>query len=121
MSCWQYFSDHELACRHCGQCRMHPLMMEKLVRVRQAYGRPMIVSSAYRCPEHNAAVSSTGLTGPHTTGRAVDIVVYGEHAVELLYIALVNGFKGIGVQQKGPHAKRFLHLDDIRARMWSYS
>lgn len=93
----------------------------KLDKLRGAYGAPLKVSSGYRCPAHNRVVSSTGADGPHTTGLAVDFAVDRANAHKLLTVAVQLGFRGIGVQQKGPG--RFIHLDDIqegRPTIWSY-
>ena len=83
----------------------------------------MSLSSAYRCPDHNDAVSSTGRNGPHTIGAA-DVKVSGAKAKELLMAACDAGATGIGVSQKGPHAARFIHIDrlegDSRPWIWSY-
>lgn len=99
--------------------------MDKIEGLRVAYGRPLSVSSAARCPAHNAKVSGTGRTGPHTTGRAIDLRVSHADAWHLLSLAMRYGFTGIGVQQKG--GGRFLHLDDLpnaegqpRPTVWSY-
>lgn len=118
-----HFTDAELACK-CG-CGMLPKLefMEKVETLRALYGKPMRVTSAARCPEYNAKMSSTGLTGPHTTGQAIDIGVSGEDAHNLLRLAMRHGnFTGIGVSQKGPHASRFLHFDCARSvpAIWSY-
>ncbi len=123
---YRYFSENELRCK-CGKCNradMHPDFMSKLVALRTYLDFPFVLSSAFRCPEHNSAVSSTGLAGPHTTGRAVDIAVRGERAYQILTEAAKFGFTGIGVNQKG--GSRFIHLDDLEApeyprpRVWSY-
>jgi uncharacterized protein YcbK (DUF882 family) len=103
-----------------------PKFMEKIETLRVLYGKPISVSSAARCPTYNAKVSGTGLTGPHTTGRALDAEVSRGEAHALLRWAMRHGgFTGIGVQQKG--AKRFLHFDDLpdatsqpRPTLWSY-
>lgn len=94
--------------------------MARIQMLRDAYGKPLGVSSAARCPTHNAKVSKTGLTGPHTTGRAVDLSVDRADAYRVLALALSMGFTGIGVQQKGDG--RFIHLDDLPGanRLWSY-
>jgi uncharacterized protein YcbK (DUF882 family) len=97
--------------------------MPKIVQLRRQLGFPFVVTSAYRCPHHNARVSSTGSAGPHTTGRAIDIAVQGKQALDLLHAALESRqFTGIGVNQKG--AGRFLHLDDLvqpgRPAIWTY-
>lgn len=124
---YRYFTDPELACKCCGEQKMQPDFMRKVEALREACGFPFAVSSAYRCPKHNAAVSSSGSNGAHTTGRAIDIQVYGPLAHMLLSEALTAGFTGIGVSQKGAHGSRFIHLDDLpeggahpRPGVWSY-
>lgn len=118
------FSEAEFRCRGSGRCDMDPEFMEALQTLRTALGFPFIVSSGFRSPEYNNRVSSTGLDGPHTTGKAVDIRVYGERAYRLVAAAPQYGFSGIGVSQKGNHASRFIHLDrglpDLRPWIWSY-
>lgn len=116
-----HFSDAELACKHCGRQEMQRDFMDRVERLRVTVGFPLPVTSAYRCPEYNARVSSTGLTGPHTTGRAIDLGVDRERAYRVLAAALQLGFTGIGIQQKG--YSRFIHLDSIaegRPTVWSY-
>ncbi|QGH72941.1 MAG: peptidase M15 [Siphoviridae sp. ctdEk19] len=120
-----HFQAVELACK-CG-CGMLPEQdfMNKVEGLRVAYGRPLFVTSAARCPEYNRQVSETGLDGPHTTGRAIDFGVERAEAWRLLDLAFQLGFTGIGVQQK--RFKRFIHLDDlpatpdrVRPTVWSY-
>lgn len=116
-----HFKTSELACK-CG-CGMLPAQafMDKVERLRVAYGKALTVTSAARCPEHNAKVSGTGRTGPHTTGRAIDFAVDRADAYRLAKLAFEQGFTGIGFQQKG--AGRFLHVDDLtegRPTIWSY-
>ena len=120
---WPHFSSAELSCRHCGLMLMQPDFMQRLERVRSRVGFVLPVSSGYRCPEHNARVSTTGRSGPHTTGRAVDIRISGERVVFLVHAALSLGMTGIGVMQRGAHERSFIHLDDLtdgRPRIWSY-
>jgi zinc D-Ala-D-Ala carboxypeptidase len=97
----------------------------RLDELRERVNRPLTVLSGYRCPEHNNVVSSTGLEGPHTKGVAADIQCAGAGAHSLLTSALVLGFVGIGVQQKGGEmGARYLHLDMVldgpRPNVWSY-
>jgi len=105
--------------------------VKKLQALRDTYGSPMKISSGYRCPRHNADVSSTGRTGPHTVfaddNITVDVLVYNLDAHRLLHLALGHGFTGVGISQKGAWDKRFLHLDLlaldvglIRPTIWSY-
>lgn len=115
---WPDFSPFELRQRQTGVVVIDPAFLDKLQELRDAYGKPMPVTSYYRSPEYNAVVSSTGRTGPHTTGRAVDIAVRGYEAAVLTGLAVDLGFTGFGWQQKG--AGRFLHLDTLEPRSWSY-
>ena len=116
------FSDESLTCK-CG-CGMLPKrdFIDKIQELRNRLGFPLPVTSAARCPEHNSKVSKTGLQGPHTTGRAIDLQVSHENAYKALKTALEMGcFTGIGINQKGNG--RFLHLDDLkdnRPAIWSY-
>jgi len=125
---WQYFELDELKCK-CGNCgsagmEMDDSFMQKIIILREELGFPFCVSSAYRCPKHNTSVSSTGMAGPHTTGKAMDIVVHGEEAYRLVKKAVLHDFSGIGVSQKG--IRRFIHLDSLekpdypRPNIWSY-
>lgn len=122
---WPHFSAGELSCPHCGSLYMDPAFMEKIELVRSEFGYPMIVSSAYRCPQHDHDI---GGVGPHTTGAAMDILIYGEPAYHLLGLFFRRGFAGIGINQakRVPYSKRFVHVDDVhdlkfpRPRVWSY-
>lgn len=120
-----HFKKSELACR-CGCGRLPSyVFMEKVERLRDRLGFPLVVTSGFRCPEHNNRVSRTGLSGPHTTGRAIDLGVSHAHALEVVRMALSMGFTGIGIKQHG--TGRFIHLDDLpnaegqpRPHLWSY-
>lgn len=121
----RHFTIAEFACKHCGQNNIDYKFVELLDELREQCGFPLVVSSGYRCPTHNAKVSSTGKTGPHTTGRAADLAVSHGQAVTVLRKALSMGFTGFGVQQKG--GGRFIHLDTLpnapgqpRETIWSY-
>lgn len=118
----RHFTREEMACRcGCGRADMDPDYMHWLDELRESFGEPIIVTSGYRCPDHNEDVSSTGRDGPHTTGKAVDVAVSHEAAYRLLDLAMRTGASGVGVNQKG--SGRFLHLDRLaepRPRVWSY-
>lgn len=122
---YEFFTEKELTCKcGCGKQLMKDDFMAKVIELRRKCGFPFSVSSAYRCPAHNNRVSSSGLTGAHTTGRAIDIAVQGKQALILLKEAAAMSFTGIGVNQKG--GGRFIHLDDLppnwgpRPNVWSY-
>lgn len=115
------FSESEFRCKHCGKANMQPAFMEKLQQLRTAYGKPMIISSGYRCPKHPVEAKKAS-PGAHASGQAADIAVQGNDAYRVLQLAMAAGFTGIGVQQKG--GGRFLHLDTLtdspRPNVWSY-
>ena len=119
------FSDEELRCKCCDDNFMDEEFLDRLQEVRDKFGKAMHLSSAYRCPVWNDQVSMTGRKGPHTTGRACDVLVSGKEALRLISIALDCGMQGIGVKQHGEYAGRFVHLDDldegVRPHIWSYT
>ncbi len=125
-----HFTVEEMKCKGTGICTMDELFMELLEEIRKLYGRPIYPSSGFRSPEHNKTVSSSGLTGPHTTGRAVDIKIFGTDAQILEKIAQNVGMTGFGFKQHGPHKKRYMHLDNldtdttiprVRPWVWTYA
>ena len=95
------FPDYELRCKcGCGVMNMEIEFMQKMQTLRDLFGRAIIVSSAYRCPDYNERVSKSGINGPHTTGQAIDCLVSGEDAHRLLTIACgLGSFTGIGISQ----------------------
>ena len=121
----KYFSKGELSCSHCGDCKMEPAFLEELDKLREAFGKPMTLSSAYRCLEHPVEINKAK-GGSHTKGRAVDVLVNTEDAFKLLRIATTMNFTGVGFSQKGDHGARFIHLDNLtgpeftRPTIWSY-
>lgn len=128
---WTHFTLDEFRCHGTNCCGGAALMdesfIDKLDKLRAGFGFAFPINSGYRCPKYNAQVSSTGLTGPHTTGRAVDIGIFGMQAFVVQSMAMHSAeFTGIGVKQHGPQVGRFLHLDDLRApayprpTIWSY-
>ena len=114
------FSRSEMACRcGCGHDEMDQEFMRMLQALRDEIG-PMPVTSGFRCDAHNAEVS-TIKNGPHTLAKAADILISGERAMQLFEKARQIGFSDIGLNQKGKHHKRFIHLDTVdRRALWSY-
>jgi zinc D-Ala-D-Ala carboxypeptidase len=124
---WKDFSPYEMSCKGDGSLKVDEDFMDVLQAIRNECGFPMTVASGYRSPAYNAEVSETGGNGPHTTGRAADIRVWGNQAHRLLEVALKHGIKGIGISQKGAPGARFIHLDMCdntvatpRKNVWSY-
>ena len=78
--------------------------------MREELDFPFVVTSGYRCPDHPIEARKRE-PGSHSTGVAIDINVFGENAFKLTQLAITSGIKRIGWNQKGEHAKRFVHLD----------
>ena len=125
------FSSAEMMCSWgCGEDSMDPDFMSILQNIRDEMQRPLRISSGVRCAKRNMQVSSTGKNGPHvprTTGTmASDILIAGADALRLIDIARKHGISGVGISQRGTHAKRFIHIDTLseethpRPTMWSY-
>ena len=124
---YKNFAEEEFRCRcGCGRADMHPVFMERLQMARDRTFTKFIVTSGFRCPDYNNRIASTGRNGPHTTGRAVDLLCAGTVTHNILQIIALQGFTGIGLSQKGDHGRRFIHLDDLpdgdhpRPWVWTY-
>lgn len=118
---WKSFTLAELRCKHCNTLTADTRFfkfMDKVQLLRDKVGFPLIVTSAYRCPQHPEEVNK-GSGGQHTIG-AIDLAVGYDEAFQVLKTALEMGFTGIGVSQKG--SSRFIHLDTrtTSPRVWSY-
>ena len=83
-------------------------LVELLQKVRDHFGRPVYINSAYRTASHNSAVGGAAYS-QHLYGRAADIRLPGVSVEELSAFAeaLLPGTGGIG---RYP-AKGFVHLD----------
>ena len=120
-SLYKNFSKAEFDCTHCGANQMTPAFMSKLQALRMAYGKPMRITSGFRCAQHPIEAKKA-TPGAHASGCACDVGVDGQQAHELMKHAFALGFTGIGVNQKA--GSRFIHLDTLeggpRPNVWSY-
>ena len=122
----KYFKASEFICSHTGTEKMDQDFIDKLNKLRDTYNKPITISSGYRDSTHPVeAMKKDPKGGAHVSGKAADILIERKNAFELLSLALLIGFTGIGVNQKG--GARFLHLDTLensptrpRPTMWSY-
>jgi len=111
-----HFPAHELRCKcGCGLVQFQSGFLDHLELLRTTFGRPMRLTSACRCAEHNAKVSPQApLRSLHIGNRetrpghkgtlAVDVAVAGEDKGDLFAIAWRHGWS-VGWN------KTFLHLD----------
>lgn len=104
-----HFNEDEFRCRHCGELpatSMAPELILKLEALRATVGKPLIVTSGYRCPAHNKAVGGAAKS-QHVLGTAADISARGIGVDELCHAAERVGFRGIGRY----HQQNFVHVD----------
>ena len=84
-----------------------------LQKIRDHFGRPVVITSGYRTAAHNAAVGGSK-SSQHLLGRAADFYVEGVDVATVAAYAetLLPGTGGIG---RYP-AKGFVHVDVRKAK-----
>jgi len=121
----EYFENSELECR-CGCGLMPPeRAVEMLYAVRLIMDVPLIVTSAARCPDHNASVGGAPDSRHLCRGDVCgfDIVCvhpqsHPQHEGNLIRCAIEVGYRGIGYKDNW-----FVHLDNRQSDavvMWGY-
>jgi len=125
-SAWENWSEKEFACTHCGKCEVLPELVDMLQEIRSKIGKPMFISSGYRCASHPVEVTKDK-PGEHTTGFACDVICHGSRAVSLAKLFLDYGVTRIGFHQKGTPSHRFIHVgladkhnNRFASAMWTY-
>jgi len=110
---WPNFSPAEIACRGTGALKLHPEALDKLQALRDRLGKPLIVRSAYRSPEHNRAVGGAPRS-KHMDGTAFDISMANHDPAAFEAAARDVGFLGFGFYPRSG----FIHIDLGPARSW---
>lgn len=110
---WPNFSPAEIACRGTGQLKLHPEALDTLQAQRDRLGKPLIVRSAYRSPEHNRAVGGAPAS-KHMDGTAFDIAMANHDPAAFEAAARAVGFLGFGYYPRSG----FMHIDLGPARSW---
>ncbi|RJL06937.1 YcbK family protein [Paracoccus siganidrum] len=110
---WPNFSPAEIACRGTGKLRVNADALDRLQELRVTLGKPLIVNSAYRSPEHNQRVGGAKAS-KHLDGTAFDISMANHDPVAFIAAARKAGFKGIGTYPRS----NFVHIDTGAARTW---
>jgi uncharacterized protein YcbK (DUF882 family) len=106
------FNLQEFECTHPEHrhVRIDRELVDKLQQLRDRLGVPLVINSAYRCPERNKQVGGAD-NSQHLYGKAADISLHTipVNIETLRDIAEEIGFNGIGLYDS------FIHLD-IRHR-----
>ena len=110
---WSNFSPAEIACRGTGKLLVHETALDRLQALRDRLGKPFIVRSAYRSPEHNRAVGGA-TRSKHMEGTAFDIAMSNHDPAAFEAAAREAGFLGFGFYPRSG----FMHVDLGPKREW---
>jgi zinc D-Ala-D-Ala carboxypeptidase len=110
---WKNFSPAEIACRGTGKLLINEPALDKLQALRDRLGKPLIVRSAYRSPEHNRAVGGASRS-KHLDCLAFDIAMANHDPVAFETAAREVGFLGFGFYPRSG----FMHIDLGPERKW---
>ena len=106
---------------------MNSLFMDILQAIRSEFNKPMIITSGFRSRNHSVEKHKTSF-GEHTLGVAADILCNGQDAIRLIELAFNHQLRRVGLNQKGDHNQRFIHLGigniilpmRFKAAIWTY-
>lgn len=119
---WPHFRPAEIACSHCGELLVQKRAMDQLEAVRLIYGRPIVIASGYRCPDHPIEAAKDE-PGAHSRGTAFDPYPTGPDAD---LAEMEDSFHATGVLGRGKGVKDgslHLHFDwdeVLGKRSWGY-
>ena len=115
------FQYKEFDCHGSGCCST-TIIDEKLVeyvqRIRDHFGRPVTITSPYRCEVHNRRVGGA-TKSYHMQGKAADIVVQGVSSREVAKYAESIGILGIGLYETSADGY-FTHIDTRTTKSFWY-
>ena len=108
----EHFAAQELACPcdDCDRLVVHWALIELLQRLRERVG-VLVVTSGYRCAEHNRAVGGAE-SSLHICGMAADIQSENLAPDQLAPLAKGFGAGGVGLYP------RHVHVDVGETRHW---
>jgi zinc D-Ala-D-Ala carboxypeptidase len=110
---WPSFSPREIACKGTGELVIDDQALDKLQALRDRLGKPLILTSAYRSPEHNKRVGGAK-NSRHMQGDAFDVMMTNHDPQSFEAAARAVGFTGFGYYPKSG----FMHVDTGPARSW---
>ena len=110
---WPSFSPREIACKGTGKVLINADALDKLQALRASLGKPLILTSAYRSPEHNRAVGGAK-NSQHMKGIAFDVRMDNQDPDAFEQAARAAGFTGVGYYVKSG----FMHIDTGPSRTW---
>ena len=117
------FNSYEFRCGLGNSCSCSTILIddklvEYLQKIRDHFGKPVKITSAYRCDSYNKSIG--GATGSyHSKGMAVDIVVEGVAPKDVAQYAESIGIEGIGLYETSNDGY-FVHIDTRTTKSFWY-
>lgn len=115
------FVSTEFDCHGAGCCKttlIDDKLKELIQKIRDHFGKPVVISSAYRCEKHNRNVGGA-TKSYHVQGKAADIVVAGVASSEVAKYAESIGILGIGLYETQKDGY-FTHIDTRTTKSFWY-
>ena len=107
-------TDFDCKCKHyCKSTEIDHVLVEYLQKIRDHFGVPVDINSAYRCKKYNATKNGA-TSSKHLYGMAADIKVKGIKPIKVAQYAESIGIKGIGQYSK------FVHIDTRLTKSFWY-
>jgi len=97
-----HFQSSEFSCKCCGETKINIELILALEKLRVLVNRPIIITSGYRCPQHNVEVGGAKYS-QHVLGNAVDIKVTGVSPTKVAHMAKQCGFTWTKVYSTWTH------------------
>ncbi len=114
----KHFRAEEFVCKHCKEVYIDSFLVEVVEQIRRELGRPVVITSAYRCPEYNAAIGGVK-NSAHTRGYALDIKCFtSKGRAELVSLLFDLGVDRVGIAQSFVHFD--VDPDKPSPRLWLY-
>lgn len=120
-----HFNLSEFSCPCCGQLPDKYLdnvvsLVWVLEQIRNDLGKPIFVTSGYRCPAHNEDVGGVS-NSQHLTASAVDFTVDSVSPSVLAMLAFKYNIRSIGIGDDFVHIDlRNLHAPATDSNIWHY-
>ena len=115
------FNSSEFDCHGSGCCSS-TLVDDKLVtylqQIREHFGKPVNISSGYRCATHNKNIGGA-TNSRHSKGQAADIYINGVAPAEIAKYAESMGILGIGLYETNSDGF-FVHVDTRETKSFWY-
>lgn len=102
------FNLKEFQCKcGCETVKVSSELVNKLQVLRTKVGKPLVITSGFRCEKHNKAVGGVD-SSYHTKGMAADVACPSGYTVEKFARMCQDvGFTGVGAYPD----KNFVHVD----------